>query len=189
MMMNIHLPSPVTTGGMPLMDALKKRLTARNFSSREIDHQTLSDLLWAAWGYNREAKRTAPSSHNRQDIEIYVATQKGTYIWNAVQNVLIQINETDLRAASGLQDFVSLAPVNLIFVSETSRISGKDEQGITEAIFANTGYISQNIYLFCASAGLITVARAMVDRPALSRELKLFETQRITLAQTIGWAE
>lgn len=186
-MSNIHLPAPLTSGGMPLLDALRQRLSARNFAPRDLDLQTLSNLLWAAWGYSRENKRTAPSSHNRQDIEIYVTLKEGTYLWNAVQNVLILINDRDLRAATGLQDYVGEAPVNLVLVSETSRITGKDEQGITEAIFANTGYIQENIYLFCAAFGLITVARAMVDRVSLAAELGLRPTQRITFAQSVGY--
>lgn len=185
-MNTIHLPEPVRSGGMPLMEVLAQRRSARTFSGEPLDLQTLSNLLWAAWGYNRERKRTAPSSHNRQEIELYLAMPDGVYLWNAVQNVLIQVLSQDLRKAAGMQEFVGTAPVEIIFVAETSRITGKDERGIVETIFADTGLISQNIYLYCASAGLITVLRAMVDRVALASAMGLRDDQMITLVQTVG---
>lgn len=168
------------------MDALSQRRSARSFSGEPLDLQTLSNLLWAAWGYNRERKRTAPSSHNRQEIELYLAMQDGVYLWNAVQNVLLQVLPVDMRKVSGMQEFVGTAPVEIIFVAETSRITGKDERGIIETIFADTGLISQNIYLYCTSAGLITVLRAMVDRASLASAMGLREDQMITLVQTVG---
>ncbi len=188
-MKTIHLPEPVITGGRPLMEVLSSRVTARNFSERPLELQTLSNLLWAAWGYNRERKRTAPSSHNRQEMELYLCFRDGVYLWNAVQNVLVMADERDMRAATGMQDFVGKAPLEIIFVAETSRITGKDERGVVETIFADTGFISENMYLYCASEGLITVVRAMVDRPALSAALDLRPDQMITLVQTVGYPE
>jgi len=188
-MKTIHLPEPVITGGRPLMEVLSSRKTARDFSERPLELQTLSDLLWASWGYNRERKRTAPSSHNRQEIELYLCLPDGVYLWNAVQNVLVRIIEDDLRAATGLQDFVGKAPLNIIFVAETSRITGKDERGVVETIFADTGFISENMYLFCADRGLVTVVRAMVDRKALSSALNLRPDQMVTLVQTVGYSD
>lgn len=184
---NIELPDPQVEGGLPIMDVLNIRKSSRDFSEKEIDLQTLSNLLWASFGYNRDSKRTAPSSHNRQEIEIYVSLKTGTYIYDAKQNVLTQINNKDLRQDTGLQNFVGEAPLNLIFVADTSKITGKTPQGVIEATFANTGYISQNTYLFSASVGLNTVARAMVDRDALAKKLNLSPSQIITLCQTIGW--
>src|SRR5574344_3021277 len=94
---DINLPQPVRTGGMPLMEALNNRESARSFIDKPIDLQTLSDLLWAAWGFNREDKRTAPSSRNRQEIDVYVSLQKGLYLYDAKNNVLKQISKEDIR--------------------------------------------------------------------------------------------
>ncbi len=185
---DIILPSPRRSGGMPLMEALNKRESNRDFSRQELDPQTLSDLLWAAWGFNREkSKRTAPSSHNRQETTIYVALANGTYIYDAENNTLKMVNEKDLRPDTGVQFFVNKAPVNLIFVADLSKITGKDERGAAETAFVDTGFISQNIYLYCASTGLNTVVRAMVDRTKLAEKLGLSKKQIITLCQSIGW--
>ena len=52
---------------------------------------------------------------------------------------------------------------------------------------AHSGFISQNVYLFCASEGLATVVRESIDRPALARAMRLRPDQKITLAQTVGY--
>lgn len=187
---NIVLPAPQREGGLPLMEALMKRRSSRKFSDREIDLQTLSDLLWATFGFGGGGKRrTAPSSHNRQETDLYVALSSGTYVYDPVENVLRLVLAEDIRALTGMQDFVHAAPLNLVYVADTSKITGKDERGTIETAYVDTGFISQNAYLFCASAGLSTVTRAMIDKQALAAKLSLRPEQVITLAQTVGYPE
>ena len=182
------LPPEHRTGGMPLMEALAARRSGRDFDpSREIDPQTLSDLLWAAWGVNRRSGRTAPSSHNRQEIELYVFLKSGVYRYDAFRHALQRLTEEDLRAATGSQPFVGEAPVEIALVSDTSKITGKSSQGIIEATYANTGFICENIYLFCTSAGLGSVARALVPKEELAAKLNLAPEQIITLVQSVGY--
>jgi SagB-type dehydrogenase family enzyme len=187
---NIVLPAPKKEGGLPLMEALMKRRSSRKFSEREIDLQTLSDLLWATFGFGGGGKRrTAPSSHNRQETDLYVALASGTYVYDPAENVLKLVLAEDIRALTGMQDFVPVAPLNLVYVADTSKITGKDERGTIETAYVDTGFISQNAYLFCASAGLSTVTRAMIDKQALAAKLSLRPEQVITLAQTVGYPE
>ena len=187
---NIVLPAPQREGGLPLMEALMKRRSSRKFSEREIDLQTLSDLLWATFGFGGGGKRrTAPSSHNRQETDLYVALSSGTYVYDPAENVLKLVLAEDIRALTGMQDFVPVAPLNLVYVADTSKITGKDERGTIETAYVDTGFISQNAYLFCASAGLSTVTRAMIDKQALAAKLSLRPEQVITLAQTVGYPE
>ena len=189
-LVNIVLPTPEKEGGLPLMEALMKRRSSRKFSEREIDLQTLSDLLWATFGFGGGGKRrTAPSSHNRQETDLYVALASGTYVYDPVENVLRLVLAEDIRALTGMQDFVPVAPLNLVYVADTSKITGKDERGTVETAYVDTGFISQNAYLFCASAGLSTVTRAMIDKQALAAKLSLRPEQVITLAQTVGYPE
>ena len=178
---DIQLPKPKTTGGMPLMEALSQRQSNRDFSEKELSNQTLSNLLWAAWGYNRPDKRTAPSSRNKQELELYVVMKNGSYLYDAKNNLLKQVSNQDNRKAAGMQPFVSVAPVNIIYVSDKSK--GSD----LESSHTNSGFISQNIYLFCASEGLITVVRGMFDAKALTTALSLNENQVPILAQTVGY--
>lgn len=187
---NIVLPAPQREGGLPLMEALMKRRSSRKFSDREIDLQTLSDLLWATFGFGGGGKRrTAPSSHNRQETDLYVALSSGTYVYDPAENMLRLVLAEDIRVLTGMQDFVPVAPLNLVYVADTSKITGKDERGTIETAYVDTGFISQNAYLFCASAGLSTVTRAMIDKQALAAKLSLRPEQVITLAQTVGYPE
>ncbi len=184
----IQLPEPLRTGGKPLMEALNLRQSARQFDSeRSVSSQTLSNLLWAAWGFNREKKRTAPSSMDRQEIDLYAVTKEGIYRYDAAGNKLIQVVAGDHRKEAGEQAYVGTAPLNIVFVCNKSKINSKNESGLIEATYANSGFISQNIYLFCASEGLSTVVRAMIDKAKLAKVMNLTDDQLITLAQTVGY--
>jgi SagB-type dehydrogenase family enzyme len=184
----IQLPSPIRTGGKPLMDALNLRQSAREFDSgKSISNQTLSNLLWAAWGFNREKKRTAPSSMDRQEIDLYAVTKEGIYRYDAAANKLISVVTGDCRKEAGTQPYVGEAPLNVVFVCNKSKINSKSESGLIEATYANSGFISQNIYLFCASEGLVTVVRASIDKAKLAKVMNLTDDQLITLAQTVGY--
>jgi nitroreductase len=189
---DITLPSPDRTGGKPLMQALNERKTTRTFTKDSLTQQQLSDLLWAGWGINRsdQKKRTAPSSRNVQEIDVYVALPAGLYLYVAETNMLKQINNKDLRALTGTQEFVATAALNLVFVADMGKLGKKEGDEIKDsdlfASYANTAFIAQNIYLYCASANLGCVVRGMVPKPDLISEMGLRTNQMIILAQTVG---
>lgn len=183
----IQLPSPRMEGGKPLMQALKDRMTTRAFGEGKLPPQTLSNLLWAAFGVNRpDGRRTAPSAKNWQEIDIYVLTADGLFLWEPKQNTLNPIVTHDVRAMAGTQAFVKEASVNLVYVADYSKVSGggADKDLL---VGADTGFISQNVYLFCASEDLATVVRASIDRETLGKEMKLKPDQKIILAQSVGY--
>ncbi|MDR1679152.1 MAG: SagB/ThcOx family dehydrogenase [Prevotellaceae bacterium] len=188
---DIKLPEPVKTGGKPLMDCLAERKTLRDFDeTKTLDRQTLSNLLWATYGYNREDKRTAPTSRNKQEMDIIVALPEGAYWWDAKMNVLKLIAKGDFRKQTGSQPFVEKAAVNLVFVCDIPRSeTGGDNQKLTEATYANAGFMSQNVYLFCASEGLGTVVRGYVPKDELSKLLGLGKDKLIVLAQSVGYVK
>lgn len=184
----IPLPPPRTEGGTPLMDALRERKSSREFSKEALSPRRLSDLLWAAFGINRPdtGGRTAPSAMNWQEIDIYVATADGFYLYDARGHRLIRKGAVDIRELTGQQPFVAGAPVNLIYVADYGRMG--EARGEDKAFYAaaDAGAISQNVYLFCASEGLATVVRASLDAPALAKAMGLRSEQRIVLAQSVG---
>lgn len=185
------LPKPQTEGGKPLMQALKERATAREFSPRKLPDQVLSNLLWAANGVNRSdsGKRTAPTAVNWQEIDVYVALADGLYLYDAKGHALQPVVAEDLRALTGTQPFVKNAPVNLVYVSDRARMGRASDADKDFYSATDTGFVSQNVYLFCASEGLATVVRGLVDRPALAKAMKLRPEQRVILAQTVGYAK
>jgi len=184
-----QLPAPQTESGRPLMQVLKERSTSRSFSARKLPLQVLSNLLWAAFGVNRpeSGHRTAPSAKDRQEIDIYVAMAEGLYVYEAKTHVLQPVLAVDIRAMTGRQSFVADAPVNLVYVADLGRMGkvSKEEQDLYSA--ADTGFISENVYLFCASEGLATVVRGSVDRETLAKAMRLRPDQKIILAQTVGY--
>jgi SagB-type dehydrogenase family enzyme len=185
----IQLPKPQTDGGKPLMQVLKDRSSSREFSPEKLPIQVLSNLLWAAWGINRpdSGKRTAPSAVSYQEIDIYVATSDGLYLYDAKTHMLKPILSEDIRALTGRQPFVKDAPVNFVYVADYSKMTRSSNEDKDLFSAANTGCIAQNVYLFCASERLATVLRASIDRPALAKAMNLRPDQRIILSQTVGY--
>lgn len=183
------LPAPAHTGGMPLMEALSKRHTQREFADKELPRQVLADLLWAAFGVNRpdSGKRTAPSCLNWQETELYAVTASGVMLYDARAHALKRISDKDLRAATGRQAFAAHAPLNVVMVADFSRMPNVTDMERHFYAGTDTGVISQNMALYCASAGLATVVRANVDKQALATDLGLREGQWITLVQTVGY--
>ena len=186
---DIELPQPQKNGGMPLMEAIKNRKSIRDFSNKEIPIQVLSDLLWAANGYNRpqEKKRTVPTGWNIQNMSVYVANADALYLYDATNHSLILILNEDIRAVTGQQSFVKDVPVNLVYVADLSMKPEVSENIVEYYSMAHAGFIGQNVYLFCASFGLGTVVRGQINTDALKTTMKLEADQEIMLMQSIGY--
>lgn len=187
----LHLPPPRLQGGLPLMQALQQRQSQRAFDPAPLDDQTLSDLLWAAAGINRPdtGGRTAPSAMNAQEVDVFVALPEGLYRYEPSGHVLYLVSAADVRRVTGYQDFVDRAPLDLIFVADHARLRAVPAAQRESYASAAAGAMAQNVYLFCASAGLATVIRAWMDRQALSQAMGLEPDHQILLSQTVGWPE
>ena len=186
---DIALPTPQFERGRPLMQVLKDRKSTRVFDSRPIPVQELSNLLWAAFGINRPDRdgRTAPSAMNMQEIDVYVSLPEGLYLYDAKTNLLKKVLAKDIRELTGKQPFVKDAPLEIILVADLSKMKKPDEAHKKIYGAADAAYISQNIYLYCASEGLATVVRGSVDKPALAPVMQLRPDQEIIFAQTVGY--
>ena len=132
------------------------------------------------------AAPTAPSARNWQEIDIYAVLPEGAYRYDAVSHQLLLVKAEDLRSATGMQDFVASAPLNLVYVADFSRMHDASAEERHFLAGADAGCIAQNVYLFCAAADLATVVRGLIDRGRLAAALGLSPTQRIALAQSGG---
>jgi SagB-type dehydrogenase family enzyme len=185
---DIRLVSPQKKGGMPLMEALANRKTNRDFSQQELSKQQLSNLLWAAAGVNREdGRRTAPTARNAQEIEIYVLNKDGAYLYIPKEHSLQLIAAGDHRKKGASQERFQDCPLMLIFVANYDKMTDFSEE--SKALFGatDTGNISQNVYLYCASEGLATCALGSIHRDKL-QELLRFNGIAI-LGQSVGVAK
>jgi nitroreductase len=184
----LKLPPPRSDGGMPLIAALKLRRSTREYSDRPLPPKILSDLLWAAFGINRPSgDRTAPYWRHVMVMDIYVAMADGVSIYEPKAHTLLPHLQSDIRAQTGLQDFVGTAPLDLVYVAHGERMTDISPEERRLYASVDTGFIGQNVYLFCASEGLASVFRGAVDYPKLARSLKLPDQQFVTFAQTVGY--
>jgi len=185
----IALPAPRTSGGKPLTEALLLRRSIREYSPRALPPQVLSDLLWAAFGINRphSGDRTAPYWRHVMVMDVYAARADGVWLYEPQSHQLLPYMDDDIRAQTGLQDFVATAPLNLIYVAHGDRMGDIPAEDRRLYASVDAGFIGQNVYLYCASEGLATVFRGAVNTTALGRTMNLGAGEFVTFAQTVGY--
>jgi nitroreductase len=195
----IVLPAPGSTGGKPLMDAIKERHSTRKYGSAVPSPQELSDLLWGVFGLTREYAGTgihtpgchaAPAAHNWQEVDLYVATADGLYLYRPREHRLEGVLAEDIRylTAHEEQPFVLDVPVILIYVADLARMDDSTDQDRAIFPWADSAVMAENVYLCCASLGLATVLRALFHRPPLAAAMGLRPEQMITFSQPVGYA-
>ncbi|MDR0796077.1 MAG: SagB/ThcOx family dehydrogenase [Tannerella sp.] len=185
----IKLNAPNKTRGSATMKALADRKSVREFDSKALSLQDLSDLLWAANGVNREdGRRTAPTASNKQEIDVYAIFAEGAYFYDAQAHSLKPVAKGDLRGAvAGQQDFVKSAPVSLLIVINLEKLGDPAAEQTKLMGSVDAGIVCQNINIFCSAVGLSTVPRASMDKAELSKALKLSATQLPLMNNPVGY--
>lgn len=186
----IKLLPPSYSEGATLMQALKDRKSSSGFTEKEISLKDLSNLMWAAVGINRpDGKRTSPTGSNRQEIEVYAFFKTGAYYYNYKNHTLELVAEGDHRAITGRRDAES-AYLNLLFIADSDKTGPGDKPGSANTVsYVNVGYVSQNVYLYCASAGIGSRARGGWNQAKVVETLGLKESMIVVLGQTVGYCE
>lgn len=177
---DIQLPAPQTTGGKPLFEALSERQSNRNVSTDDLDMQTISDVLWAAYGFNREDKRVIATTNNKQELMVFAVLKDAVYFYDAAANKLVLTAKGDHRVASAGQDFANNAPLNVVYVADYAKGGDPVSTGIA------CGAAAQGVYLTCASKNLACVVRTTIDRAEMRKILKLADRQEVLAGQTVG---
>ena len=186
----VTVPGRMTTSPLTVWEALRNRKSTNGFQPQPLTDEKLLSVLWAAWGINRpdSGKRTAPTAMNAQEIDIYVLLPQGVYVYDAKGNQLTSVSTQDLRTEATTQESMKDAPVQLLFVADYAKFRRNLPQSQKELYSAaHTGFIGQNVYLYCASEGLGAHFYATIDRAALKDSLKLREDQAIVFAQAVGY--
>ena len=183
----IKLPPPDKAGGKPLMQCLTERKSERKFDSKPLPPQILSDLLYAADGISRpDGRKTVPTARNLQSQEVYAAMADGLYLYNPKTHSLDLVKAGDIREKCGVQAIHKTAPIVLIYVGDVSKIGKNAAEKVFYAA-NHAGYASQNVYLYCTSAGLATVVCGLVNKPELEKVMGLPGTKRVQLTQPVAY--
>jgi len=194
----IKFPVTQKNLGYPLMQALDQRRSVRKWDSKPVSMQDISNLLWAACGISKEkrgktkSKRTAPSGCNSQEIRVYVLLPEGVFRYEEEAHMLQKHHSKDIRAQVGRQKMMQSAPMGLVYVADLSRMTSPLLRSLEAKRFTawvDTGFISQNVYLYCAAANMATVALMLIDRIALREKLALNEDQKIVMTQAVGYRQ
>jgi len=187
---DIKLNEPNKSRGSAFMKALSDRKSIREYDTRDLSFQDLSDLLWAANGVNRTetGMRTAPSAMNRQEIDVYVINKDGAYLYDATNHILKGVTAGDFRKAVAVsQDFAATAPVCIVLVANLEKLGDPASENTRLTAAMDGGIVNQNINIFCAAVGLATVPRGTMDKAELKIALKLSDTQLLILNNPVGY--
>jgi SagB-type dehydrogenase family enzyme len=191
----ISLPPPQTDLDFPLMRAIKERRTKRKWQDAEVPMQDLSNLLWAACGITHEAtktgksRRAAPSACNSQEIRVYVALKSGLFLYDETAHRLLKVLEDDIRKHMGTQKMMQNAPLGLVFVADYNKMTAptfKSDEKRWYTTFVDTGFMSENIYLYCTAANLSTAVLGLIDREKLHGIMALEEHEKVVYTQVVG---
>ena len=161
------LPAPSTESEVSLMEAVNRRQSRREFSPKVVDDQTLSDILYVAWGISHDGKRTIPTSMNKQNMNVYAVMADGAWLYQAETNTLKQVSDKDLRPLMAKQDYVKDAPLVLVYTG-------------------TAGSAYQNVGLYAASRGLNNVVRGYFDKDGLAKALNV-KSDDVIVTQVLGW--
>ncbi len=192
----IELPKPKVSGGLPLADALSKRRSLRNFLFERISDQQLSDLLWSACGVNYVNRsddevmclHTNPTACNHQEVLIYVFMHEGVFLYDSVKNHLLQIKTKDYRGLLSKLEIIQKSEISLCLVSDLSKMIRFDDHFRRDLYSPlDVGYVSENIYLYCAANNLATCACGLIDRETIVKILGLSRA-KVFLVHPIGKA-
>ena len=175
----IKLPDPDIDENLSLYDALINRHSVRFYEQKNLSRQTLSNILWVAYGVNREdGRRTIPTARNSKDLSVYVADKDGVWLYKAEKNELQQVTEENIMYAFGSQPFMKDVPAVLIY-------TGSDKEHNFSVMHAGSAY--QNVELYAGATKLGCVVRAMFDKEAVAKALQLPVGQRVIVTQAIGY--
>ncbi len=176
---------------LSVVEALERRCSSREYAPEPLSLEELSGVVWAAAGVNRPENHhlTAPSALALYPIRLYVFLEGGVYLYDAHTHRLVRVVEGDHRAVAGTQAFVATAPLNLIYVADTSVYEGRNipADHVRYLCGQDAAGYAQNASLYAAATGLGAVVRGSVDSDAVVSLLGLDAATRfVALGQSVG---
>jgi SagB-type dehydrogenase family enzyme len=183
-LIGVTLPAPNKERGLTVMQALALRASATDMDTSMLSVNDISDLLWATVGINREesGKRTAPTALNAQEINLYLCSAEGIFLYLPKEHALKLIVTGDHRKeVAGRQEKAAEAPIFLILTADLRRFPFGDDERRKLWAAMDAGIASQNISIFCAGTGLSTRPRATMNSETLHELMMLDEKEILML--------
>lgn len=192
----ITLTKPQAESSVSLIQAMEQRRTNRDFDPTPLSPEHLSGIFWAAYGKNRpDGHRTVPAALGIYALRVYALTADGAYLYDPESNTLQPVESGDFRAMSGMQDFVSQAPLDIVifYDADDFDIPDKDlakmiRKNIDRVVSLDAGACAQNVYLYCAANRINCVERMSISGDQLKKTLRLPRHQEFVVAMSIGYA-
>lgn len=192
-LVKIKLPPPLLKKDLVLFNAFSKRRSTRYFQYSNLSDQELSNLLWCACGVNeiKEGSEnpyffTNPTASRHNEISIYVFREDGAFLYDPISHSLYKVYEEDVRKKISKLIFVKKSSVSLCIVADAAKmIHYEDTNKINYYSVMDAGYVSQNIYLYCAAKELATCACGIIEREFISEIIGKPDI-RILLIHPIG---
>lgn len=183
----ISLPAAETSGELSLEEAIAGRRSRREFASRPLDLEQVSQILWAAQGITDEDEgfRAAPSAGALYPLELYAVVGEngvadlsaGVYHYlpagQTMEKTLEEDVTNDLMQAALNQSFIAEAPVSLVITAEYSRVTNKYGERGRRYVHMEAGHAAQNVYLQVETLGLGTVTVGAFDSEAIISTLQI----------------
>lgn len=187
--MKIKLPKPRIGEGMTLSVTLNKRQSWRNFSSKALTLEEVSQILWSAGGKRIDAvsgaTRTYPSAGATYPLEIYLIAGKDSikeleegvylYLWreHSLEKKLSGDIREPLATACLNQNFIADAPISIAIVADYARTVGHYGQRGVRYVHMEVGNVTQNLHLVAEELGLGTVIIGAFSDAAVNKILGL----------------
>jgi len=187
----IPLPAPKIRG--EIMKTLRDRISVKGFNPKELSDSEIGEILWAGFGVANKGsgRRTAQSAFNACEIDQYVLRSDGVFRYDAEKHALRKIDSGDVRGLVARQAYAETAPVHIIYVADYDRARKVYPRSYEEEMknWANmhTGFIAQNVVLYCSSKGMSAVVRSC-GGDSLRKALHLEDHQEIIISQAVGYA-
>jgi len=187
----VPLPAPKIRG--QVMKTLKNRISVKGFSAKELSDRNLGEVLWAGFGIADpvSGRRTAPAAFGSNEIDIYVLSADGVFLYDPAAHGIRRVGSEDVRGIVASQGYVKSAPVHLIYVADYDRAakvypSSYDDQMKSWAMM-HTGFIAQNVVLYSSSHGMSAVVRSPGNVERLRAALKLPDNCEVVMSQAVGY--
>lgn len=188
----IQLTAPAAKGGLTVNEALALRHSSRDYSTAALSLEEVSEVLWAAAGRNRtDGKQTAPSALALYPIEVYAFFAEGVYRYEPGTHKLTKVIDGDYRQATAMQDFAYTAPLNLVYMADYTKYTGRGADIPADRRWFLCGQdaagYAENVNIYCAAHGLKSITRGSAKEQELFEILRLDNTNHaFILAQTVG---